>query len=118
MATAVGPGAATCLAWRAIEREAFITSHRAGLDVAYSLEQDSWNGQRYLQLSAEDEDAIRAPILAKYEAEGNPYYGSARLWDDGVIDPRDTRRLACTFVKLAQPALAKLAQRPKRAVRP
>jgi hypothetical protein len=35
-----------------------------------------------------------------------------------LIDPRDTRRLACRFVKLAQPALARLAQRPKRAVRP
>jgi len=35
-----------------------------------------------------------------------------------LIDPRDTRRLACKFVKLAQPMLAKLSQRPKRAVRP
>jgi hypothetical protein len=35
-----------------------------------------------------------------------------------LIDPRDTRRLACTFVKLAQPMLAKLAQREKRVVRP
>jgi acetyl-CoA carboxylase carboxyltransferase component len=31
------------------------------------------------------------PILDKYEAEGNPYYSTARLWDDGIIDPRDTR---------------------------
>ena len=36
-----------------------------------------------------DPDEIRA----KYEAEGNPYYSTARLWDDGVIDPRDTRRV-------------------------
>jgi acetyl-CoA carboxylase carboxyltransferase component len=36
-----------------------------------------------------DEDAIRA----KYEEEGNPYYSTARLWDDGIIDPRDTRRV-------------------------
>ena len=35
-----------------------------------------------------------------------------------LIDPRETRRLACTFVKLAQPSLEKLAQRPKRVVRP
>ena len=35
-----------------------------------------------------------------------------------LIDPRDTRRLACTFVRLAQPMLQELAQRPKRAVRP
>jgi acetyl-CoA carboxylase carboxyltransferase component len=36
-------------------------------------------------------DAFRAPILAKYETEGSPYYSTARLWDDGIIDPRDTR---------------------------
>ncbi len=41
--------------------------------------------------SAEDEAAFRAPIEAQYEAQGNPFYASARLWDDGVIDPADTR---------------------------
>ena len=46
------------VAWRAIEREAFITAHRSGLDVAYSLEQDSWNGEQYVQLSVSD---VRAP---------------------------------------------------------
>ena len=42
--------------------------------------------------SAEDEEAFKAPIRAQYEREGHPYYASARLWDDGVIDPADTRR--------------------------
>ncbi len=42
-------------------------------------------------LSAEDEAAIRDPILAKYEREGSPYYSSARLWDDGILDPLQTR---------------------------
>jgi acetyl-CoA carboxylase carboxyltransferase component len=42
--------------------------------------------------STEDEDAIRQPILEKYEHEGSPYYSTARLWDDGIIDPMDTRR--------------------------
>ncbi|MFX1251597.1 MAG: carboxyl transferase domain-containing protein [Promethearchaeota archaeon] len=42
-------------------------------------------------LSAEEEKKIREPILTKYEEEGHPYYSSARLWDDGVIDPVDTR---------------------------
>ncbi len=41
--------------------------------------------------SAEDEAAFRAPIAAQYEDQGNPYYSTARLWDDGVIDPADTR---------------------------
>ncbi len=43
--------------------------------------------------SGADEDAFKAPIRAQYEQQGNPYYASARLWDDGVIDPVDTRRI-------------------------
>ena len=39
-----------------------------------------------------DEEAFKAPIRAQYEREGHPYYASARLWDDGVIDPAETRR--------------------------
>ena len=44
-------------------------------------------------LSAEEEAAIREPIVAQYEHEGSPYYSTARLWDDGVIDPVDTRSM-------------------------
>jgi 3-methylcrotonyl-CoA carboxylase beta subunit len=43
--------------------------------------------------SAQDEEAFKAPIREQYEQQGNPYYASARLWDDGVIDPVDTRRV-------------------------
>jgi 3-methylcrotonyl-CoA carboxylase beta subunit len=43
------------------------------------------------ELSQDDERAIADPVLAKYETEGSPYYSTARLWDDGVIDPADTR---------------------------
>jgi 3-methylcrotonyl-CoA carboxylase beta subunit len=43
------------------------------------------------QWTAEDEAAFKAPLLAQYEHQGHPYYASARLWDDGVIDPLDTR---------------------------
>jgi 3-methylcrotonyl-CoA carboxylase beta subunit len=55
---------------------------------------DSW--------SAEDEEAFKAPIRQQYEEQGNPYYSSARLWDDGVIDPLDTR----TAIGLALSACA------------
>jgi 3-methylcrotonyl-CoA carboxylase beta subunit len=41
--------------------------------------------------SREDEEAFKAPIREQYEHQGHPYYASARLWDDGVIDPADTR---------------------------
>ncbi len=43
--------------------------------------------------SADEEEAFKAPIRQQYEAQGHPYYASARLWDDGVIDPADTRRV-------------------------
>jgi 3-methylcrotonyl-CoA carboxylase beta subunit len=43
--------------------------------------------------SSEDEEAFKAPIKAQYETQGSPYYSTARLWDDGVIDPLDTRRI-------------------------
>jgi acetyl-CoA carboxylase carboxyltransferase component len=42
-------------------------------------------------MSDEQQEEFRRPILDKYEAEGNPYYSTARLWDDGIIDPVDTR---------------------------
>jgi 3-methylcrotonyl-CoA carboxylase beta subunit len=43
--------------------------------------------------SAEEEAAFRRPVLEQYETQGSPYYSTARLWDDGVIDPLDTRRV-------------------------
>ena len=43
------------------------------------------------EMTAEEAEAFKAPIRAQYEQQGNPYYSSARLWDDGVIDPADTR---------------------------
>ena len=43
--------------------------------------------------SAEEEAAFKAPLRAQYDTQGHPYYASARLWDDGIIDPADTRRV-------------------------
>jgi 3-methylcrotonyl-CoA carboxylase beta subunit len=43
--------------------------------------------------SAQEEEAFKQPIRDQYEAQGNPYYSTARLWDDGIIDPADTRRV-------------------------
>jgi acetyl-CoA carboxylase carboxyltransferase component len=45
------------------------------------------------RMSATEQEEFKAPILAKYEEEGNPYYSTARLWDDGILDPLDTRRV-------------------------
>jgi acetyl-CoA carboxylase carboxyltransferase component len=44
-------------------------------------------------LTSEEEQKIRTPILEKYESEGHPYYSTARIWDDGIIDPADTRNV-------------------------
>uniref|UniRef100_A0A8C5H4X7 Methylcrotonoyl-CoA carboxylase beta chain, mitochondrial n=1 Tax=Gouania willdenowi TaxID=441366 RepID=A0A8C5H4X7_GOUWI len=43
------------------------------------------------EFTAEQESAMKEPIVQRFEEEGNPYYSSARLWDDGIIDPADTR---------------------------
>jgi 3-methylcrotonyl-CoA carboxylase beta subunit len=40
---------------------------------------------------AAEEEEFKAPIRDQYEAQGHPYYSSARLWDDGIIDPKETR---------------------------
>ena len=48
---------------------------------------------KHKTLTPEEQGAFKAPILAKYEHEGSPYYATARLWDDGIIDPLDTRRV-------------------------
>jgi 3-methylcrotonyl-CoA carboxylase beta subunit len=60
--------------------------------------------------SAEEEEAFKAPIRERYEEEGNPYFATARLWDDGIIAPADTRRVlalalsACLNAPIGQTA--------------
>ncbi|MFM2346098.1 MAG: hypothetical protein RL654_851, partial [Pseudomonadota bacterium] len=51
--------------------------------------------------SADDEAAFKAPIRAQYEAQGHPYYATARLWDDGLIDPAQTRRVLALSLSAA-----------------
>jgi acetyl-CoA carboxylase carboxyltransferase component len=67
-------------------------------------EQLAYEGASPLDEAQEEE--LTAPIRAKYEREGHPYYGSARLWDDGVIDPRETRAAVALalFATLNAPA--------------
>jgi acetyl-CoA carboxylase carboxyltransferase component len=52
-------------------------------------------------LTAEEETAIRKPILRKYEMEGSPYYSTARLWDDGLVDPAETRQVLALALSAA-----------------
>jgi acetyl-CoA carboxylase carboxyltransferase component len=61
----------------------------AGVLTTVKRDQLARDGQA---LSAEEEQAIRQPILDKYDTEGSPYYSTARLWDDGILDPAETRQ--------------------------
>ncbi|KNC81376.1 methylcrotonoyl-CoA carboxylase beta chain, mitochondrial [Sphaeroforma arctica JP610] len=62
----------------------------AGVLAQVKRDQIERNGGEW---TTEEEEAFKAPTLAKYEEEASPYYSSARLWDDGVIDPCDTRKV-------------------------
>jgi 3-methylcrotonyl-CoA carboxylase beta subunit len=62
--------------------------------------------------SVEDEEAFKTPILDQYEAQGSPYYSTARLWDDGVIDPADTRRVLGMGLAVASHAFPPKPQSP------
>ena len=56
------------------------------------------------QWSLEEEEAFKAPIRQQYEVQGHPYFATARLWDDGIIDPADTRRVLALGLSAARNA--------------
>ena len=60
-------------------------------DVLATVKQDQRAREGIPAMEGEELEEFRKPILDKYETEGSPYYSTARLWDDGIIDPRDTR---------------------------
>lgn len=62
-------------------------------NVLLTVKRDQLARRGEADLSAEEQEAFKAPILEKYEREGNPYYSTARLWDDGILDPAQTRRV-------------------------
>ena len=80
--------------------------------VMLTVKKDQLAAEGRPPLTAAEEAAILDPIRAKYETEGHPYYGSARLWDDGVVDPRATRDL------LGLALAATLERRPSAPVPP
>ena len=102
--------------------------HPNGLNLRYGWPAGEWGGipieggvaaayRREIE-SAEDPEAHREMIENRLLRLRSPFRAAYKGDVVDLIDPRDTRRLACKFVKLAQPMLAKLSQRPKRAVRP
>ena len=62
-------------------------------NVLLTIKQDQLARENKPTMTKAEADEFKRPILEKYEYEGNPYYSTARLWDDGVIDPVDTRQV-------------------------
>jgi hypothetical protein len=60
-------------------------------NVLLTVKQDQLAREKKPALTKAEADAFKQPILDKYEEEGSPYFSTARLWDDGVIDPAQTR---------------------------
>jgi 3-methylcrotonyl-CoA carboxylase beta subunit len=58
--------------------------------VLATVRRDAMSARR-TEWSADEEESFKAPIREQYETQGHPYYASARLWDDGIIDPAETR---------------------------
>jgi 3-methylcrotonyl-CoA carboxylase beta subunit len=70
----------------------------AGVLVTVKREQLAREGRT---LEANEEARIRAPLIEKYETEGSPYYSTARLWDDGILDPAHTREALALGISAA-----------------
>jgi len=62
-------------------------------NVLLTVKQDQLEREGKPAMTPEEAEEFKRPILEKYESEGNPYYSTARIWDDGVIDPADTRQV-------------------------
>jgi acetyl-CoA carboxylase carboxyltransferase component len=62
-------------------------------NVLLTIKQEALARAGLSTLDLADQEAFKQPILDKYEVEGNPYYATARLWDDGILDPPETRRV-------------------------
>ncbi|HVU13893.1 MAG TPA: carboxyl transferase domain-containing protein, partial [Phototrophicaceae bacterium] len=62
-------------------------------NVLLTVKRDQLARRGETDLSPEEQAAFKAPTLEKYEREGSPYYSTARLWDDGILDPAETRRV-------------------------
>jgi acetyl-CoA carboxylase carboxyltransferase component len=62
-------------------------------NVLLTIKQDQLAREGKPALTKEEQDEFKRPLLEKYEREGSPYHSSARLWDDGVIAPDETRQV-------------------------
>jgi 3-methylcrotonyl-CoA carboxylase beta subunit len=94
------PALAVDVAQRAHQRD----GRRAGRQRCWPPSSATAWKPRARQWSKEDEEAFKAPIRASTKDQGHPYYATARLWDDGVIDPADTRRVLSASLNAPGPS--------------
>ncbi len=73
-------------------------------DVLATVKDDQREREGLGRMSPEERAAFRRPTLEKYEEEGNPYFASARLWDDGILDPKETRTVLGLALSITQNA--------------
>ena len=69
--------------------------------VLFTVKQEQLRKQEHTLMTEDEERAFKQPTLDKYEHEGSPYYSTARLWDDGILDPVDTRRALGLAIAMA-----------------
>jgi 3-methylcrotonyl-CoA carboxylase beta subunit len=75
-------------------------------DVLATVKDDQREREGAGRMTDAEREAFRRPTLEKYEREGNPYYATARLWDDGILDPKETRRVLALALSAAANAPA------------
>jgi 3-methylcrotonyl-CoA carboxylase beta subunit len=92
------------LLWQWPNARTSVMGGEQAANVLLTIRRDQLAAEGKPPLSAEQEAALTEPIRAQYERQGHPYYASARLWDDGVIDPLDTRRVLALGLAMARNA--------------
>jgi 3-methylcrotonyl-CoA carboxylase beta subunit len=92
------------LLWQWPNARTSVMGGEQAANVLLTIRRDQLAAEGKPALSAEQEAALADPIRAQYESQGHPYYASARLWDDGVIDPADTRRVLALGLAMARNA--------------
>jgi acetyl-CoA carboxylase carboxyltransferase component len=90
-----GRGYSPRLLWMWPNAKISVMGGQQAADVLWTVKQDDG------KTTAADEAAFKKPILEKYEREGSAFYSTARLWDDGVIDPLDTRQAVGLAISLS-----------------
>jgi 3-methylcrotonyl-CoA carboxylase beta subunit len=92
------------LLWQWPNARTSVMGGEQAANVLLTIRRDQLAAEGKPALTAEQEAALADPIRAQYESQGHPYYASARLWDDGVIDPVDTRRVLALGLAMARNA--------------